>query len=108
MAANDALLYNRCRHSVERCASICGRFWLQLTDSGDLQTHPTLAIPELMRILVDEEDLDWNVAWAIVTNTFFFTNHTVLPVSDLYQLLIRHKDPQLFGKCSGSLGGKHA
>ena len=44
------------------------------------QTHPTLAIPELMRILLDEEDLTWDAAWNIVTNTFFFTNHTVLPV----------------------------
>jgi starch phosphorylase len=34
-----------------------------------------------MRILVDEEDVTWSAAWAIVTNTFFFTNHTVLPVS---------------------------
>ena len=42
------------------------------------QTHPTLAIPELMRILLDEEDLTWDAAWNIVTNTFFFTNHTVL------------------------------
>lgn len=33
-----------------------------------------------MRILVDEEDIDWDTAWSIVTNTFFFTNHTVLPV----------------------------
>ncbi|KAF4590447.1 Non-essential glycogen phosphorylase [Pleurotus pulmonarius] len=47
---------------------------IQLND-----THPTLAIPELMRILLDEEDLDWNFAWQIVTNVFFFTNHTVLP-----------------------------
>lgn len=45
-----------------------------------LQTHPTLAIPELMRILIDDEDLHWNMAWSIVTNTFFYTNHTVLPV----------------------------
>ena len=33
-----------------------------------------------MRILLDEEELTWDAAWAIVTNTFFFTNHTVLPV----------------------------
>ncbi len=33
-----------------------------------------------MRILVDEEDIPWDQAWDIVTNTFFFTNHTVLPV----------------------------
>jgi hypothetical protein len=48
---------------------------------GLLQTHPTLAIPELMRILLDEEDVPWAKAWDIVTNTFFYTNHTVLPVS---------------------------
>jgi glycogen phosphorylase len=33
-----------------------------------------------MRILVDEEEVTWDAAWTIVTNTFFFTNHTVLPV----------------------------
>lgn len=46
-----------------------------------LKTHPTLAVPELMRVLVDEEEVPWNAAWDIVTETFFFTNHTVLPVS---------------------------
>jgi len=33
-----------------------------------------------MRILIDDEDLQWGAAWSIVTNTFFYTNHTVLPV----------------------------
>lgn len=42
-------------------------------------THPTLAVPELQRILVDIEGLDWDDAWNIVTHTFGFTNHTVLP-----------------------------
>ena len=34
-----------------------------------------------MRLLIDEEDVPWDEAWNIVTETFFFTNHTVLPVS---------------------------
>ncbi|KAH8077380.1 glycogen phosphorylase [Cristinia sonorae] len=61
---------------------------IQLND-----THPTLAIPELMRILLDEEDVPWDAAWDIVTRTFFFTNHTVLPkwpVPLMQHLLPRH------------------
>lgn len=42
-------------------------------------THPTLCIPELMRILLDEENLEWDDAWNITTRTISFTNHTVLP-----------------------------
>ena len=42
-------------------------------------THPTLCVPELMRLLMDEEGLEWDEAWDITTHTIAYTNHTVLP-----------------------------
>ena len=42
-------------------------------------THPALAVPELMRLLVDEHRLDWDAAWDQCTRIFSYTNHTLLP-----------------------------
>lgn len=74
--------------------------WKKFPDQVAIQlndTHPTLAIVELQRILVDLEGLEWDYAWSIVTQVFAYTNHTVLaealekwPVDVIGHLLPRH------------------
>lgn len=60
-------------------------------------THPALAVPELMRLLMDEHQLDWEAAWSLCTRIFSYTNHTLMeealetwPVELLGRVLPRH------------------
>lgn len=69
-------------HDIVRRFKKTQRPWSDFADQIAIQlndTHPTLAIVELQRILIDQEGLEWDEAWNIVTSTFGYTNHTVLP-----------------------------
>lgn len=74
--------------------------WSSFPDKVAIQmndTHPAVVVPELMRILIDHEEMDWRKAWELTVNATAYTNHTLLPealekwpVSMFERLLPRH------------------
>jgi len=74
VACSLADLVRRFRHDNQDWCAFPEKVAIQLND-----THPTMAVPELMRILLDEAHLDWDQAWDITQETLAYTNHTLLP-----------------------------
>lgn len=86
----------------ERSTTEGSRKWSEFPSKVAVQmndTHPTLAIPELMRLLMDDNGLGWDEAWDVTSKTVAYTNHTVLPEalekwsqSLMWKLLPRHME----------------
>jgi len=74
VACSLADLVRRFRRSNPDWSSLPENVAIQLND-----THPTMAVPELMRILLDEAHLGWDAAWNLTQRTLAYTNHTLLP-----------------------------
>ncbi len=88
----DLIRRFRTRRTARPWSEFPEKVAVQLND-----THPAVAIPELMRILLDEEELEWDEAWPVVERTFGYTNHTILaealeawPIEFFARLLPRH------------------
>lgn len=67
---------------LRRWVRLNGRNFDTLSDKHCFQlndTHPSIAVAELMRLLVDEHRIDWNTAWGMVNRSMAYTNHTLLP-----------------------------
>ncbi|MEW5818054.1 MAG: glycogen/starch/alpha-glucan phosphorylase, partial [Spirochaetota bacterium] len=67
-------ILRRFKHSKLDWVEFPNKVAIQLND-----THPSLAVPELMRLLLDDEGLDWDTAWDITVKSFGYTNHTLMP-----------------------------
>ena len=75
VACSLADIVRRFRREQRRLDDCCRtRSPIQLND-----THPSLAVPELMRILLDEAELGWDAGWDLTRRTLAYTNHTLLP-----------------------------
>ncbi len=92
VAATLQDIFRRYKKKNESFDQFSDKIAIQLND-----THPAIAIPELMRIFVDIEGLEWEKAWDICIDTFGFTNHTLMPealetwsVDTLGRVLPRH------------------
>ncbi|HUU10046.1 MAG TPA: glycogen/starch/alpha-glucan phosphorylase [Phycisphaerae bacterium] len=87
-------------HDILRRFKVDGTAWNELPNRAAIQlndTHPALAVPELMRLLVDEEGLLWEDAWDLTVRSLGYTNHTLMsealerwPVEMIGRLLPRH------------------
>jgi len=84
--------FDRFKNQFDDLRKIPKKMAIQCND-----THPNLAVPELMRLLMDEEGLEWEDSWDIVTETINYTNHTLMPealeqwpLSLMSNLLPRH------------------
>ncbi|MDH1471216.1 glycogen/starch/alpha-glucan phosphorylase [Shewanella sp. GD03713] len=73
-ASLQAILKRWVHHHGHDFSDFAAKNVIQLND-----THPSIAVPELMRLLVDEYGLEWDAAWAITSKTMAYTNHTLLP-----------------------------
>ncbi len=85
-------ILRRFRQTNDSWDALPDKVFIQLND-----THPTLVVPELMRILIDQEGLDWDKAWDLTRRSTGYTNHTILqealekwPVPMMERLLPRH------------------
>jgi starch phosphorylase len=92
VAATLQDIMKRYKKSGDAISKFDSKVAVQLND-----THPTIAIPELMRLFLDEEKMSWDEAWDITTRVFGYTNHTILPealekwsVPLMQKLLPRH------------------
>ena len=91
-ASLQDVLADWCARHAEDFSDFAAKNCFQLND-----THPAIAVPELMRLLMDEHGLHWDRAWDITSNTMAYTNHTLLPeaLEAWPEAMMRHLLPRI-------------